>query len=461
MAVVSKGNILLPNMEEVIDYEEAPFITGDVYQERIEQLLKRAKGMFSHLVLYGDREHFSNIEFLTGYDPRFEEALLLLSENQKPMLIVGDEGCDYAARIPFDLDVVVYPPFSLPSQPRDTQLRLEDILRKAGICAQSKLGITGWKLFTQEDSPHFTQMYDLPHFIMNPIEAVCSQMENVNHLLIGPGGLRISLDERELILAEISGTKASRATYRVLKSLKPGISELEASANLLIDGEPLSVHANINFGQNYFYALASPTPQTKLKNGDIVGAGMAYRRSLCHKVSFYTDDLSARPKGAEKHYRQYFQGMTSWYEAIRIGATGGQVYDRVEESVGDLRAFGIALNPGHLIHTEEWTSSPFTKGSGWKLESGMLIQCDFTAAKPDLGISAHSEDGLMLADAHLQQKLAALAPKAYQRMRNRQQFMREVLGIQIADEVLPVSDMPGVVFPTFADLTTALVNEKA
>ena len=45
----------------------------------------------SHLVVYGDREHFANIAYLTGFDPRFEEALLILSSRSKPLLVVGNE----------------------------------------------------------------------------------------------------------------------------------------------------------------------------------------------------------------------------------------------------------------------------------------------------------------------------------------------------------------------------------
>ncbi|HVQ31745.1 MAG TPA: hypothetical protein VMV21_19260, partial [Vicinamibacteria bacterium] len=32
----------------------------------------------THALVYGDREHFANLAFLTGFDPRFEEALLVV-----------------------------------------------------------------------------------------------------------------------------------------------------------------------------------------------------------------------------------------------------------------------------------------------------------------------------------------------------------------------------------------------
>ncbi len=34
----------------------------------------------THLVVYGDREHFGNIMYLTNFDPRFEEALLIIGK---------------------------------------------------------------------------------------------------------------------------------------------------------------------------------------------------------------------------------------------------------------------------------------------------------------------------------------------------------------------------------------------
>jgi hypothetical protein len=48
------------------------------------------------LVVYADREHLANIAFLSGYDPRFEEALLLLGPRDQRVLVVGNEGEAYA-----------------------------------------------------------------------------------------------------------------------------------------------------------------------------------------------------------------------------------------------------------------------------------------------------------------------------------------------------------------------------
>ena len=49
------------------------------YQARIAAAMARAKELgHAALVVYGDREHSANITYLTGYDPRFEETMLVL-----------------------------------------------------------------------------------------------------------------------------------------------------------------------------------------------------------------------------------------------------------------------------------------------------------------------------------------------------------------------------------------------
>jgi len=55
-----------------------PEVPAATYAARMQAALARAKtaGMDA-LVVYGDREHSANIAYLSGYDPRFEEALLV------------------------------------------------------------------------------------------------------------------------------------------------------------------------------------------------------------------------------------------------------------------------------------------------------------------------------------------------------------------------------------------------
>jgi len=72
----------------------------------------------------------------------------------------------------------------------------------------------------------------------------------------------------------------------------------------------------------------------------------------------------------------------------------------------------------------------------------------------------HIEDGIILADEATRARIAELAPQCMARMLERQRFMREVLGINLRDEVLPTSDIAGLLFPFLAkpDLVFAKEN---
>ena len=59
---------------------------------------------------------FSNMHYLTGYDPRFEESLLILVPGRTPILIVGNEGLGYTKNIPYEIDIKLYQRFSLMGQ---------------------------------------------------------------------------------------------------------------------------------------------------------------------------------------------------------------------------------------------------------------------------------------------------------------------------------------------------------
>ena len=57
---------------------------------------RRGAAGLDALIVYADREHFANLSYLTGYDPRFEESLLILLPGRPPVLLVGNEGEAYA-----------------------------------------------------------------------------------------------------------------------------------------------------------------------------------------------------------------------------------------------------------------------------------------------------------------------------------------------------------------------------
>ncbi len=129
---------------------ELPQVPANEYAARLAEARRRAAARgLDVLVVYGDREHFANLAFLTGYDPRFEESLLVVasraSADSPPTLLVGNEGLGYAAVCQVPVRLVLYQTFSLLGQPRDRLRPLVEILREAGVRPGLRVGLVGWR----------------------------------------------------------------------------------------------------------------------------------------------------------------------------------------------------------------------------------------------------------------------------------------------------------------------------
>ena len=159
----------------------------------------------------------------------------------------------------------------------------------------------------------------------------------------------------------------------------------------------------------------------------------------------------------ENFLKPYFACVVRWYEMMRIGTSCGDIYDMVDDMLG-FEKFGIGLNPGHLEHTDEWTNSPFKKGSTVKIRSGMVFQCDYTVTSADPQMAAHVEDGLAIADEDLREQIRQVSPTCYKRIMARKKFIREELNIDLPEEVLPMSDLTLVCNPYMADISVMLVK---
>lgn len=67
-----------------VDPEQIPVLGREDYEARIQVLWQMPQASeYDTILIYGDREHFSNVEYFTGYDPRWEETLLILPQRRK------------------------------------------------------------------------------------------------------------------------------------------------------------------------------------------------------------------------------------------------------------------------------------------------------------------------------------------------------------------------------------------
>src|SRR5215213_4146423 len=143
--------ILRPvSLPEEVAAVEPPAIEAAEYERRCDETLARAGTPWA--AIYGDREHSANLLFLTGFDPRFEEALLLLGPGKRRLLLVGNEGIVHAVVAGLPLEVELFQGFSLMGQPRESTPNLDRVLQGVGLGTGAQVGVIGWKYLTASET---------------------------------------------------------------------------------------------------------------------------------------------------------------------------------------------------------------------------------------------------------------------------------------------------------------------
>lgn len=440
---------------ELPDFGEAtvqPELSSAEYAARlaaVEELAQAAQ--VDMVVVFADREHAANLAFLAGYDPRFEEALLLLRRDERPVLLVGNEGWDYAAISPLDLDVRLYQPFSLMGQDRTHSADLDSILAAAGVKAGMRVGMIDWKYF--EVGPERTETDWLygPSFLVDALRRLTGgTVRNVTSWLMNPAnGLRAINSVDQLASFEFAATRISNTMRRVLRGLQPGRSELDVVQAAGLPGLPHSMHPILLSGPRTALALASPSMR-RMELGDPISCGLGVYGALNARGGFLVHDASELPRAiqdyVERLVQPYFAAVAEWYSAVGIGVPGGELFDIIQRHLGD-PFFGVGLNPGHLIHIDEWVHSPIFAGSTIELRAGMALQVDVIPATHSPYFTTNIEDGIALADEPMRREFAARRPEAWARIEARRAFMRDKLGITLKPEVLPFSNLAAHLTP--------------
>ncbi|MBO6719673.1 MAG: M24 family metallopeptidase [Rhizobiaceae bacterium] len=431
-----------------------PVIPRSTYEARIAAALACAKAIgLDGLVVYGDREHAANVAYLSGYDPRFEETLLVLMPERTPQLLVGNEGWGYAEIVGGPYERVLYQSFSLPAQPRGKSPALADLLAEAGIGSGQRLGAIGWKPFGLGDHGLGVDALDLPSFVADTLRQLVGSggsIVNAADILMSPAdGLRADNDADQLALFEFAATFTSQGLRNVLENIEPGMTELQSARLMRMNGLPHSCHPMLTAGPRAFYGLPSPGMR-EIARGDPVTMAYGVHGALNARAGFLVEDAAELPGDisdyVERLVAPYFTAIVGWYETIGIGVPGGALWKAVHDVIGD-PFFGVSLNPGHLIHIEEWMHSPVFSGSGMPMRSGMTVQVDVIPAAGPPYFTTNIEDGIALADEALREEIAARYPEAWNRIERRRAFMTEVLGIELKPEVLPFSNIPAFLPP--------------
>jgi Creatinase/Prolidase N-terminal domain len=427
---------------------EEPLLPAAIYGERLERLRARMEmRRCDQLVVWADREHSANISYLTGFDPRFEDAVLVVTANGDPTVLVGNENFGTAEAAPLPLRCVRFQDLSLPGQPRDASLPLTTILSSEGIVPGSHVGVVGWKTYGNR------QLLDVPSYLADELRSEVGPsgvVENATDLLIDASdGLRVVNEVDQLAAFEWAACQTSAGVRNLIAGLQPGMTEREAVRLLEWNGAPLSCHLMLTAGPRARFGLLSPGDR-RIERGDPLTTAFGIWGALNCRAGFVVEDWSELPAGIEDYVDRlvvpYFTAVTEWYEALHVGQVGGELQAIVDRHLGD-PFFGIFLNPGHQLHLDEWVNSPVFPGSSIELKSGMTLQCDIIPATGTDYFTTNIEDGLALADQSLRADFAHAYPEAWARIEARRTFMIETLGIDLHPDVLPFSNLAGYLPP--------------
>jgi Xaa-Pro aminopeptidase len=442
--------------------DERPEIQPAVYARRLERLRERAADRgYSHLVVYADREHSANLAWLSGFDPRFEEAIAIVglegsAAAADPTILVGNECWGIAGAAPLPMRRVLHQDLSLPSQPRDRSRPLREDLAEAGIRAGSKFGVVGWKEYG-----HPARL-DVPAYLADELRSLAGprgSIENAVDLLIDAAdGLRVVNEPEQLAAFEAASCRTSEGVKRLQRDVRPGMREREAVALLGWDGSPLSCHLMLTAGDRARFGLYSPGDRP-IQRGDPFTTAFGIWGALTCRAGWLVEDAAELPVGVGDYVDRlvgpYFDAIVEWYGALRVGQTGGVLHEIVARRLGD-PFFGIFLNAGHQISLDEWVSSPVAEGSRTELRSGMYLQVDVIPATGTPYFTTNIEDGVALADATLRAELAARYPEMWDRIQRRRAFMADALGIELHEDVLPFSNIPAWLPPFILDTSRVM-----
>lgn len=446
-----------------------PALSADLYRARIAAVCGRAREQrLDILVVWGDREHSANLAYLTGFDPRFEEAMLILDSagQRAPRLLVGNECLGYSPDPAIGITVELWQDLSLMGQPRDRSRSLRDILSGDGVRDGSRVGCVGWKTYSStligggSASP-----IDLPSFVVDLLRSLVGggEVSNATDLLMNvDGGLRTINEPEQIQHFEYAACVSSTGMMSLLQHVRVGVREDELERHLDSRGLTLSCHRMVGFGDKARRGLASAS-ENQAALGDALTTAFGVVGALTCRAGAVAAGPREMPDStrdfSSRLFANYVEVVRAWYGALSLGATGGEVFAAADDA-RDPELFDFALNPGHYLHLDEWVNSPFSRDSAVMLRSGMVFQADIIPVSRGPFCYVNLEDGVALADESLRERLFELDPALMLRVERRRRYMIDVLGYELDNCVLPLGNTSGWLAPYVTNLSWALVHER-
>jgi hypothetical protein len=318
--MVSVSQVELPDFG---DEARLPVVSTAGYERRLDMTVERMEEHgLQFLLVYADREHSANMSYLIGFDPRFEESVLLLDTKGNRLLLVGNECLGYVPDPALKCQVELFQEFSLLGQQRDDSAPLRRIVSDFGMGKGAAVGCVGWKYFTGRNVDHPAHAMEIPSYIVDLVRDVVQdrrrivsdfgtgkgaavgcvgwkyftghnvdhpahameipsyivdlvrdvvqdrrRVTNATHLFMNPDtGLRIINSVDQIARFEYAAIKTSNAAIKTSKSIlsavnhiTEGVAEKELERHFFGGGLPRSCHPMISFGEKVRRGLSSPS----------------------------------------------------------------------------------------------------------------------------------------------------------------------------------------------------------
>lgn len=415
-------------------------LSDKTIQERKAKVIERmVEKNLDTIVVYGDVEHGSNFEYLVGFIPRFEEAVLVLHQSGDAYLLLGNENLNKAKFSRIDVKALHTPFFSLPNQPMDNEKNLEELFKEANISCDSKVGIVGWKLFTSKLVDN-DQLFDVPYYIVDALKKVSLNVCNATDIFIGFNGARTTNNANEIAHYECFSSLASNCILNAMDGLEVGKTEMEIGGLLNAYGQHNSIVTIAASRDRFKNAYLYPRNQ-KINLGDPISLTVGYRGGASSRsgmvVTSETELSTEIQDYLDVVVKPYYYAIVTWLENIDKCTTGGQMYDLIEQVLPKDK-YHWSLNPGHLTSEEEWQCSPIYKDSKQLIKSGMIFQSDIIPSIANYpGTSVEST--VLLADESLQKEIAQNYPELWKRFNDRREYIINEYNIHLGKNVLPMA----------------------
>ena len=432
--------------------EPAPEIPGATYAARLERLRSRAEERgFDRLVVYADREHSANLAYLTGFDPRFEEAVLdrRAGWRRRPSWS-ATSATGMAGAAPLTMRRDRFQDLSLPSQPRDRSKPLAEILAGEGIGRGSRVGVIGWKTYGDPGRS------DAPSYLVDEVRALVGDpglVENATDLLIDAAdGLRVINEVEQLAFLEHAACRTSSGVRRVLTGLRPGMTEREAvrAARMGRHAAVLPPHADAP-ARDASLGLLSPGDRP-IERGDPFTVAFGIWGALNCRAGFVVEGADELPDGIGDYVERLVAPVLRGDRRVVRGAArrpgGGVLARRSSTATWATRSSGSSSTRAPDPPRRMGELADLGRARTIELRSGMAFQVDIIPA------TGHG----LLHDEHRGRDRAGRRrrcgrrsppryPAAWARIQARRRFMSDALGIDLHPDVLPFSNIPAYLPP--------------